>query len=292
MIDYTTLKNWRFEVKQHQCSARDAMLYALGCGVGSAPMQEGDLDFVFEKSLKVLPSMVASICTPGFWWREPGTGVAWQSVLHAEQDVEFIQGLPLSGRVLGHNRVTHVHDRGASKGAVVALEREIVNENGDVLALAKRIEVLRDDGGFSAKDGLHDPLPARLERHGEPNTQSDWTWTTRIDPRAHYIFRLSGDPNPLHIDPDIARLAGFERPIFHGLGLYGMTTHGLISRLALGHVHRLKRLAVKFSAPTYPGEQLCYRVWRKTAQRYHFYVQSVDRNIKVLENGVAELTEE
>jgi hypothetical protein len=153
MIDYTTLKNWRFEVKEHQCSPRDAMLYALGCGVGSEPMQEGDLDFVFEKNLKVLPSMVATICTPGFWWREPGTGVAWQSVLHAEQDVAFFQGLPLSGRVWGHNRVTHVHDRGASKGAVVALEREIVNEQGEVLALAKRIRQRRIARSFARSLG-------------------------------------------------------------------------------------------------------------------------------------------
>jgi acyl dehydratase len=292
MIDYISLKNWSFEVKVHECSPRDFILYALGCGVGTQPMLPGDLEYLFEKNLKVLPSMVATICTPGFWWRDPRTGVSWQSVLHAEQDVEFIQSMPLSGRVFGINRVTHVHDRGVGKGAVVSLERELKNDRGELLAVAKRIEVLRDDGGFSVKDGLHDPLPPRLERHSIPVTPCDFTWNSKIDPRAHYIFRLSGDPNPLHIDPEVANLAGFDQPIFHGLGLYGMTTHGLISHLVQGQTHRLKRLAVKFSAPTYPGEQLCFSVWRVTPIKYHFCVDSIDRNIRVLENGVAVFSEQ
>lgn len=288
MIDYLTLKNWPFGVIDFSYDVKEVILYALGCGVGTRSLNSIDLDFLYEKNLKVLPSMAATICTPGFWWRNAETKVHWPSVLHAEQDVEFIKELPRSGRVKGYNRVTHVHDRGQSKGAVVALERKIVDDLGETIAVAKRIEILRSDGGFSQKDGRHDPLPPRLDRHDMDKGQSYCSWNAQIDPRAHYIFRLSGDPNPLHIDPEAAKTAGFEKPIFHGLGLFGLTTYLMLSNLVDGEVGKLKRLATKFSAPTYPGEHLTYRVWKIKEGFFHFNVESVDRKITVLENGLVE----
>jgi acyl dehydratase len=266
------------------------MLYALGCGLGADPLDPQQLRFVYEDGLKVLPSMAAVLGTPGSWWRLPGTGVAWQHVLHAQQDVRFLKPLSVQASVTGRNRVTHLHDRGPGRGAVAGLMREVVAEDGTVLARASRIEVLRQDGGFAAAGGPSDEPPPRLdplpEACGVPDVEIDLATL----PQAALIYRLSGDPNPLHADPAVARAAGFPRPILHGLGSFGFAAHAVLRGCCDYSTEALQRLAVRFVAPVFPGETLRFHLWRHDLRRVRFRAWALERGQLVLDNGLAEVT--
>lgn len=288
MITYNTLRNWSFGAITHQYGEIDVMRYALGCGMGADPMEDRELQFVYEKTLKVLPSMAAVIGSPGSWWRIPETKVSWQHVLHAQQDVSFHQTLPVSATMQAHNQVTHLHDRGVGKGALAGLKREIYDEGGRHIATASRIEVLRADGGFSVNDGIHDEAPERLS-----DIPKNLTNLTEIDlpilPQGALLYRLNGDPNPLHADPVVAKQAGFERPIFHGLGSFGYAAHAILKSSCHFEPAALKRLALRFTSPVYPGETLRFSIWRRHPLLVNFQAHSKERGILVLDCGLAEL---
>ena len=288
MIDYNVLRSWPFGKRVHAYDERDVMLYALGCGFGFDPMDEGQLAFVHETRLRVVPSLAAVIGTPGSWWRLPGTGVTWQKVLHAEQDLHLFRELPVTAAMTAENAVTHLHDRGAGRGAVARLVRDIFDEAGNRVAQARRIEILRDDGGFAKESGVHDEAPPRLPAIPPDAGEPDIVVRLPTVPQAALIYRLSGDPNPLHADPAVAREAGFPRPILHGLCSFGMATHALLRGLLDYVPERLSRIGVRFSAPVFPGETLRFGIWREGIGAARFRAWVEERQLLVLDNGIAE----
>lgn len=288
MITYNTLRNWTFGVITHQYRETDVMRYALGCGLGADPMDCRQLKFVYEQDLKVLPSMAAVIGSPGSWWQIPETKVSWQHVLHAQQDVSFHQPLPVSATMQAHNQVTHLHDRGIGKGAVAGLKREIYDGEGRHIATASRIEVLRADGGFSENDGISDDAPERLSPIPK-NLSNVIEVDLPILPQGALLYRLNGDPNPLHADPVVAKQAGFEQPIFHGLGSFGYAAHAILKSCCHFEPDALKRLALRFTSPVYPGETLKFLIWRRHAQLVNFQAYSKERGVLLLDCGLAEL---
>lgn len=289
MIDYDTLRNWDFGELVHSYSERDVMLYALGCGLGFDPLDKKQLAFVYEDGLLTMPSMAAVIGTPGAWWRKPATGVDWKHALHAEQDVRFFRPLPVRATMKALNRMTHLHDRGIERGAVAALVRDIFDEYDQPVAQASRIEVLRKDGGFSSRSGRHDDPPPRLTPMPEHCQASpDFALTLPTLPQQALIYRLSGDPNPLHADPDVAAQAGFHRPIFHGLGSFGYAAHAILRACCDYDPTSLQRLAVRFVSPVYPGETLSFHIWRIDNRTARFRAHAIERNERVLDNGLAE----
>lgn len=288
MISYNTLRNWSFGVITHQYDQNDVIKYALGCGMGADPTDLKQLLFVFEKGLKVIPSMAAIIGSPGSWWRIPDTQVTWQKVLHAQQDVVFHQAMPITGNMHAYNRVTHLHDRGNNKGAIAGLTREIYDNDKKLIATASRIEVLRADGGFSKFNGIHDSPPTRLQAIPTLD-KSPSIVDLPILPQGALLYRLNGDPNPLHADPTVAKNAGFTRPIFHGLGSFGYAAHAILKSCCNFEPTALKRLAVRFTSPVYPGETLRFSIWRRNANLVNFQAHSKEREILVLDCGLAEL---
>lgn len=290
MIDYDTIRNRRFADITHTYSARDTILYALGIGMGYDPLDREQLRFLMEPDLRVVPSMAAVLGSPGMWWQDPATGADWARILHAEQDVEIQTSLRPSATVIASNRVTALHDRGSERGAAAAMVREIRDaSNGDLLARASRVEVLRGDGGFSARESRSDPAPERLPALTCTERTPDAILELPSLPQTALIYRLSGDYNPLHADPEVARRAGFERPILHGLASFGMATHAILRGVCGYDAQRLKRIAMRFTAPVYPGETLRFELWRVTEQRTHFRAHVVERGVKVLDSGIAEL---
>lgn len=288
MLDYQAVKNWDFGDLSHTYTQRDTMLYALGVGLGADPMDAGQLRFVFEKDLQALPSMVAVLGTPGFWWRDARTGADWVKLVHGEQRIQIFRPLPAAATLVAKNRVVSLSDKGAGKGAIAVIERDIY-ESGNTQPLARTTQVtfLRGDGGFSERSGKSDAGPEALP--GVPETAPDIELELPSLEQAALIYRLSGDYNPLHADPEVARAAGFTRPILHGLCTFGMAAHAIVKACCGYDAARIKAMAVRFTAPVYPGETIKFQLWRR-GQKMHLRARIDARDTVVLNNGIIELS--
>lgn len=289
MLDYAAVRNRDFpDVVQHY-AGRDTILYALGLGYGADPLDEDALRFVVETDLRSVPTQAAVLCGPGFFWQDPALGVDWVRIVHGEQDVRWFAPLPAAGTIVGRNRVAAVTDKGPGKGAVAQVVRELVTEDGSIVAEVRHIVFLRGDGGYSASGGVSDPAPPPLPAIGDDLGPAHRVVEFATLPQAALIYRLSGDLNPLHADPATARAAGFDRPILHGLCTYGMAARALLGSY-LGHdPRRLLRLAVRFTAPVFPGETLAFEFWQRSDTEIAVRAHVPARGVTVLNHGIAEI---
>jgi acyl dehydratase len=288
MLNYEICKNWTFPDIVHTYTERDTMLYALGLGLGHDPMDRGQLRFVYEKELQAIPTMACVMGSPGIWWRDPRTGADPVKLVHGEQDVRLLRPLAPRGSVVARNKVVSLTDKGAGKGAIAVVLRTLVDQaSGETIAESRNVTFLRGDGGFSEGSGVSDPGPEPLPGVPERPADLQVSYTTR--PETALLYRLSGDVNPLHADPDIAAKAGFDRPILHGLCTYGMAARAVIEKV-LGHdAARLKRLAVRFTSPVWPGETVRYALWREGEKLLRLQASVDARQAVVLNNGVVEI---
>lgn len=282
-IDYEALKARHFPEKEQSYSSRDVILYALGLGFGADPMDEAQLRFVFEEAegFAAVPTMAVVMAGPGFWVREPDSGIAWQKVLHGEQGLEIHAPMPVSGTVIGRTRIEEVIDKGEGRGALIYIAREISDKaTGRALATARMTTFARADGGFGGPSGPVKPV------HQLPERAPDMAVDIATRPEAALIYRLSGDPNPLHASPAVAREAGFDRPILHGLCSYGVAGRAILETCCEGDPSRLRRLDLRFSSPVYPGETIRTEIWRDGGE-VSFRARVVERDVVVLNNGLA-----
>ncbi len=288
-IDVATLKNWPFQPVRQAYGTRDTMLYALGLGLGANPMDETDLRFVYERQLQALPTMAVVLGTPGFWAKHPGTGIDWVRLLHGEQSLELHAPLPASGEVLGHTRVTALVDKGEGKGALMYSEREITDAaTGQRLATSRSVSFMRGDGGFAARGQQSDAAPPA--RPATPARAPDVVCELPTAANAALIYRLSGDDNPVHVDPAVAAQAGFARPILHGLCSYGLSGWAILRSLCGGEPARLKAIGARFSSPVFPGETLRVEMW-VAGLEVQFRTVVKEREVVVLSHGTATLRE-
>jgi len=282
-IDYDKLLNWPFPDVEHSYTAKDAILYALGIGLGVDPTDDDQLKFVYEDRLRVLPTMCVVLGIPGFWLQNPDTGIDWVKILHGEQSLRIDRPLPPQGTVIGRTRVSAIIDKGADKGALIYTERTVIDKaTGGSLATLTSTTFARGDGGFNGPTG---PTPAP---HPIPQREPDSVCELPTLPQAALIYRLSGDPNPLHADPEVARKAGFKAPILHGLGTLGVAGHAILKTYCGYDPTRFKSLALRFSAPVYPGETIRTEMWRD-GPVISFISCIVGRDSVVLNNGRAEV---
>lgn len=287
MIHYDKLKNWRSPPVRHTYTAKDVMLYALGTGMGQDPLDRDELRFVYERDLRVLPSMATVLASPGFWVRDnPELGIDYVRLVHGEQTITLHQPLPIAATVIGETRVTRVVDKGEGKGALVYSEKRITNEaGGALLATTESVTFCRGDGGFSGGSGGDAPA-APLQ--ATPETVPEVTLDFTLRPEAAFIYRLSGDINPLHVDPDVAAKAGFPKPIMHGLGTYGVACRGLMKACCENDPARFQSMSARFSAPTYPGDTIRLECWRTgTDGEIAFRARVPARDVTVLSHGRA-----
>jgi acyl dehydratase len=257
-IDYDKLKAWRFRPVEQLYTARDTILYALGLGLGADPMDEDQLRFTFEEAegFAALPTMPVVLGSPGFWSRDPESGITWQKVLHGEQAIELHGPVPPEATITATNRIVEVIDKGEGRGALIYLEREIADAGGALIATLASTTFARADGGFGGPTGPVKPVPALPER--APDAAMEWPTL----PQAALVYRLSGDPNPLHASPAVARAAGFDRPILHGLCTLGIAGWSVLRTMCGGDPARLRSLGLRFSAPVVPGETIRTEMWR------------------------------
>lgn len=288
MINYDAAKNWKFEDIVHSYTQRDTMLYSLGLGFGQDPMDKAQLRFVFEKDLQAMPTMAAVMGSPGLWMRDPKVGADVVKLVHGEQDIRFLKPMPVAATIIARNRLVSLTDKGAGKGAIAVVLREIIDQaSGETLVESKNVTFMRGDGGFSEKDGRSDPGPDALPAVPERAADIEVSYTSR--PEAALIYRLSGDYNPLHADPDVGAKAGFHAPILHGLCTYGMGARAVVEKVLGNDPTRLKRLAVRFTSPVWPGETVRYELWRESDTQHRLRATVDARKVVVLNNGVVEI---
>lgn len=287
-IDVQKLKRWPFTPVEQRYTQRDTMAYALSLGLGRDPLDEAVLRFVYEPRLQALPMMAVVLGSPGFWARDPETGIDWVRLLHGEQHLEMFEPLPAEGTVRGITRVTALVDKGAGKGALMLSERELFDAaSGRRLALLKSTTFLRGDGGFCTPGQPGDPAPAPPQPTPDRAPDAVCDWPTR--PEAALWYRLNGDFNPVHVDSAVASQAGFRQPILHGLCTWGITGAALLRTLGGLEPGRLRAMGARFSSPVYPGETLRVEMWGQGAA-VQFRTRVVERDVVVLSHGSAHLT--
>jgi acyl dehydratase len=284
-LDLEAVLNWDFADVTQSYTTRDSILYALGVGFGLDPLDRADLPFVFEEpALLAVPTMAVVLASPGFWLRDPRTGVDWAKVLHGEQGLVLHQPLPPAATVIGRTRVLGVLDKGAGKGALIFTERTITDAaTGEKLATLTSTSFARGDGG---RGGTMDAAPPP---HPLPIREADQVVDLPTLPSAALIYRLSGDPNPLHASPDVAASAGFHAPILHGLCTLGVAGHAILRAACGNDPRRLGSLRLRFSSPVYPGETIRTELWRD-GPVVSFRARVLERDLVVLNNGQAEIS--
>lgn len=282
-IVYDKLMALQIPAREQAYGPKDCILYALGVGLGQDPMDEDQLGFVYEKSLKALPTMAAVLGHPGFWMRDLDTGIDWVRIVNGEQGVVLHRPLKTENTVVGRQRIVEVIDKGAGKGALVRTERKVTDKaSGEAIATVTQTTFCRADGGFGGpprQAPVPHPIPARA-----PEAVCDLA--TR--PETALIYRLSGDRNPLHADPAVARQAGFPRPIMHGLGNFGLAGHAVLKTMCGYDPQKLVSFACRFSAPVFPGESLRTEMWRDGAV-VSFRTRVLERDVIAVNNGRAEV---
>lgn len=268
--------------------ARDAALYALSLGIGSDPLDDDELPYVFEgRGLRTVPSFCVTLGWPPFWQNEPATGIDWVHILHGEQHLQLHRPLPTQGEVRATQRIAAVEDKGAGRGAVLHFEIELHDAaSGAHLASLRQVQFLRGDGGCGSW-GDAPPHCAPMLADRPPQHTLD----IHTAPQAALLYRLaSRDMMPLHADPTLARSAGFERPISHGLHTLGLACRAVLRCCAPGRPERLHTMAVRFLQPAYPGDTIRVELFDDdTPGVLRFRAWALERQVLVLDRGTARL---
>jgi acyl dehydratase len=260
---------------------RDSAFYALSLGMGSDPTDEDELPYVYEgRGPLAVPSQCVTLCWPPFWHSEPATGIAWRRILHGEQRFVLRRPVPVRGRVEAEHRVEAVVDKGAERGAILYTAHDIRDQtSGELIAEMMAAEFLRDDGGCGGF-GEGPMLTRPLEPLEAPVAVFDYKTSTR----AALLYRqASFDYMPIHADPDIARQAGFERPISHGLNTFGLACRAALKHFAPRQPEKLVSMSVRFVAPAYPGDTIRVEFYKEDGVRFRAW--AVERDCLVLDRG-------
>ncbi|MGA0594018.1 MaoC/PaaZ C-terminal domain-containing protein [Enterovirga sp. CN4-39] len=276
---YESLMAYEIPEVRQRLTERDTVFYALSVGFGQDPMDTRQLDFVdAHRSLKAVPTQSVVLAHPGFWMADPKTGIDAVRVVHGEQRIAMHRPLPVSGEVVGKTRIVGLVDKGPGRGALMYSEKEVRDAGtGDLLATTRSTTFLRGDGGFGGPEG---PVEAP---HALPDTSPDETVDVATRPEQALYYRLNGDDNPLHANPSIAEKAGFPRPILHGLCTLGVVGHALLRILGDYDAARFRSLAMRFSAPVFPGETIRVEIWRDGS----FRASVPERGVVAVNNGLA-----
>ena len=272
---------------------RDAALYALALGFGSDPLDADELLYVYEgfqrdgtgHRLRAVPSYCVTLGWLPFWQDDPALRIGWERIVHGEMSFVLHRPLVAEGSVRATHHLAAVQDKGAGRGAVVHVDKELHDAgSGAHVASLRSVEFLRDDGGCGSYAETREPL-APLPADFKPSAQVDYT-TAR---QAALLYRLaSGDLMPIHADPTVARRAGFERPISHGLNNLGLACRAILKRVAPGRPEGLRSMGVRFVQPGFPGDTIRVEMSCQ-GDLVRFRARALERDVLLLDRGECRL---
>lgn len=255
---------------------KDAVLYALGVGAGS-----DELDFVYEKELKVLPSFAVPAVFDFLFEVGVKSNVNLAGIMHGEQELVFHRPLSREGRLSTRGRITDYYDLGRDKGALVKAEGVTRDEQGRKLFTNRMTIFAKLDGGFGGEK------PPRQEV-AIPDREPDFVVQDQPSRDQPLLYRLSGDTFALHVDPEFARKAGFERPIMHGLCTHGFACRACVNSLVPAEPEKVKRFSCRFSRPLYPGTPIQTRIWNTGPGSAVWRVVAAETGEVVIDQGIFE----
>lgn len=256
------------------------ILYHLGLGAGDPPTDPGELQYTYEKDLKVLPSfaVVAAFGAMGGLADVPGLSFDWMMLLHGEQEVIIHRPLPPEASLTTTGKIAEIWDKG--KAALVVLESTSSDKDGPLFT--NRFSLfLRGEGGFGGESG---PKAGNKP----PDRAPDGVIEVPTLPQQALLYRLSGDKNPLHADPEFAAMAGFDKPIIHGLCSYGVVCKAIVDNVLGGDTTKVAGYAARFAGVGFPGETYVVSYW-KEGDKILLEAKSKERDAIIISNAAVTL---
>jgi acyl dehydratase len=255
---------------------RDLIIYALGIGYGKEA-----LEYVYEgaKDFKAFPTY--GVILPSNAGAEAflSTKANFAMVVHGEQTLQIQNPLPRKATVLTTTVIEGIYDKGS--GALIVMRFDSKDKNGTPICSNWAGVFVRGAGGFGGVSQPKKDIPAI------PQKSPDFVFDAQTEVNQAALYRMSGDRNPLHIDPAIAQAVGFKEPILHGLCTYGVVCRRFVQEVFKGDSGKLKSYSARFSSPVIPGQSLQTKVWRARPDLYLLEVYNA-KGEAVLRNGVIE----
>jgi acyl dehydratase len=252
---------------------RDVMLYALGIGAS-------ELDFVYERGLKAVPSFAVIPAFPAMMGLTAAVEINLVMLLHGEQSFKIHKTIPTQGKLTTTGKVSGVYDKG--KGALATVTSETRDEQGELVFANQSGVFVRGAGGFGGERG---PEAGNVA----PGRAPDKTVHMETLPSQAAIYRLSGDRNPLHIDPAFAKMAGYDRPILHGLCTFGHVCRAVLAEYCDNDPSRFTGMSVRFSGVVYPGDTITTEMWDEGKGRIVVQAKTQEGR-SVISNAAVEVT--
>ncbi|MCL2722811.1 MAG: hypothetical protein FWD69_00080 [Polyangiaceae bacterium] len=290
LIDVEEALGYEFPIQYSSYDEKDLVLYALGVGAGTDPADTSELQYVYENAsqgFKALPTfgvapalkLIFEMAKRG--QKAPGLNYGFDRILHGEQYTEVTQPLPPSAKLSHKVKIKNIYDKG--RHAVVVTEIQSFDEAERLLVTNEISTFVRGAGGWGGERG------PSTEWNAPPDRAPDAMATEKVGTNQALLYRLSGDVNPLHVDPAVARAFGFEKPILHGLCTFGYAARHVIKHFSKNDSRFFKSIRTRFSDIVFPGETLVTEMWKESDARTLFQCKIKERNRIVISNAATEL---
>ena len=281
-IDLEKAKGAKIAPSEGSWDADRVILYHLGIGAGANATDAKELEYTYEKNLKVLPSfgVIPVFGALGGMAQIPGVQINFALVLHGEQDIEIHKPIPPTASIKSEGRIAGIYDKG--KAALIVMEVETREaDSGDPLFTNRFSIFARGEGGFGGESG---PKAGNQAPEREPDLVAE----SPTLPQQALLYRLSGDKNPLHADPEFAKLGGFDTPILHGLCSFGIVCKAAVDTALDGDVARVARYQARFAGVVFPGETIVTKLWRED-RKILIAAETKERKSPVISNSAITL---
>ncbi len=282
-IDVQKALSAQFEPVVFEYTTKDVILYALGVGAGDPPTEKEELQFCYEGGLKVLPTfgVIPIFSALPQLTKAPGIQINPMMIVHGEQYLEIRKyPIPVRGKLISKQKIGSIYDKG--KGALINLEATTETEKGEEIFFNIFSIFVRGEGGFGGERGTS-------QTYEPPARPADEVVEMKTSPTQALLYRLSGDLNPLHADPNFAKMAGFEKPILHGLCTFGFIGRAIIKKFCNNNPDKIKSLRVRFASHIFPGETIVTEFWKEGDKDLILKAKTKERGNDIITNAIASL---